>query len=98
MFQSAEETLPPCRMHLIGDVCLPGALLLDSMLFLRDLLVHSGVTPGRTEITHGVEAIPRRFAEQVTSALDPNPGGRIKMTMDVTLRRASVPCPAKTLH
>lgn len=74
MFQSAEETLPPCRMHLIGDVCLPGALLLDSMLFLRDLLVHSGVTPGGTEITHGVEATPRGFAEQVTQ-LSPQPRG-----------------------
>ena len=53
-------------MHLIGDVCLPSALLLDPMLFLRDLLVHSGVAPGRAEIAHGIEVIPRHFAEQVT--------------------------------
>ena len=53
-------------MHLIGDVCLPSALLLDPMLFLRDLLVHSGVAPGRAEIAHGIEVIPSHLAEQVT--------------------------------
>ena len=53
-------------MHLIGDVCLPSALLLDPMLFLHDLLVHSGIAPGRAEIAHGIEVIPHYFAEQVT--------------------------------
>jgi len=53
-------------MHLIGEVRLLSALLLDPMLFLRDLLVHSGIAPGRAEIAHGIEVIPRHFAEQVT--------------------------------
>jgi hypothetical protein len=53
-------------MHLIGEVRLPSALLLDPMLFLRDLLVHSRVAPRRAEIAHGIEVIPRYSAEQVT--------------------------------
>jgi hypothetical protein len=51
-------------VHLIGEVRFPDALLLDPMLLFHDLLVHSRVPSGCAEITHGVEAIPRRFAEK----------------------------------
>jgi hypothetical protein len=74
VFQSTEQALPPGWMHLIGDMCLPSALLLDPMLFLRDLLVHSGVAPRRAEIAHRIEAIPRHFAEQVTHGSPQYPG------------------------
>ena len=63
-------------MHLIGDVCLPSALLLDPMLFLRDLLVHSGVAPGRAKIAHGIEVIRRHFAEQVAHGSTQHPRER----------------------
>jgi hypothetical protein len=73
VFQPTEQALPPGWMHLIGDVCLPSAFLLDPMLFLRDLLVHSGVAPGRAEITHWIEVIPRHFAEQVAHGSTQHP-------------------------
>jgi hypothetical protein len=58
------EALPPGCMHPIGHVRRRGPFLLHSMLFVHELLVHSRIPSGVTEIGHEIEATPGRIEAQ----------------------------------
>lgn len=91
MFQPTEQALPPSRMHLIGEVRLPSPLLLDSMLFLHDLLVHSGVAPGCAEIAHESRLSPVASGRNRLTTRGGGVGDRMDARSNTALLRTARP-------